>query len=395
MVLNDMLLEQTKTLSLLYVESDEKVRLGMLDMLDLFFDKITVAVDGKEGIEKFLEGGFDLIITTIDMPNLDGIEMIEQIRKDDNNIPIIVSSTRNEPDYFTRTIMLGIDAYLLMPFQTNRFETVLQKVVDKIIIYHELLAYTHILEQKIAEQGNQIDRQNDYLAQQNRLANMGEMVNNIAHQWRQPLNRINSNIAVINTILSSDHMDLETVLSKIENIKKNTLYMSDTVEGCINFFHPGKRKTRFNIKDVLTKALDLIEPRLKNIDISFSCQEEIWVNSFEKEYQQVILTILHNAIDNFELKNIQNRAIQIFIESIDNSSRLRILDNGGGIHQDDIEEVFKPYFTTKFGKKGSGIGLYMSKMLVETSMGGELLTKNIDEGACFGIKLARGADEES
>jgi len=384
------LIEQTKTLSLLYVEDNERTRMETLETLALFFEKITLAADGQDAIEKFSAEDFDLIITDINMPNLNGIEMIKRIRVLDGHIPIIILSAHDETNYFTKTIRFGIEAYLLKPFDIEDLISVFQKVTEHILIKRELDDYKRFLEKKVKEQVEKLNRQNNFIAHQARLASMGEMINNIAHQWRQPLNRINSCVAVLSSIHNNSSDENEMVKSKIKSIEQNTRYMSDTIEDFANFFHPDKEQTRFTLQDAVQKALALITTRTNAIDIVISSDEEVWVSSFKKEYQQVLLSILHNAIDNFEKKDIENPKIDIILKTKKETSSLCIQDNGGGIENKDINRIFEPYFTTKFSAEGTGLGLYMAKMIVESSMGGYLGVENKNNGACFTIEIPYG-----
>ncbi len=384
------LIKQTKTLSLLYVEDNEETRIGTMETLAIFFGEITSAIDGQDAIEKFQAGSFDLIITDISMPNLNGIEMIKKIRDLDLYIPIIIVSAYDETSNFTKTIRLGIEAYLLKPFLIEDLITVFQKVTEHIFMKQELNDYKVSLEQKVKEQVEELSHQNNFMAHQARLASMGEMINNIAHQWRQPLNRINSCVAVLSSIPNSNSDESQMIESKIKNIEQNTRYMSDTIEDFANFFHPNKEQTKFTLQDTVQKALALIRSRTGKIKISISSEEEVWVSSFEKEYQQVILSILHNAIDNFEEKATEEPNINIIIKVNHNTPYLCIQDNGGGIDIEDINRIFEPYYTTKFSAEGTGLGLYMAKMIIESSMGGVLKVTNKGNGACFTIEIPKG-----
>lgn len=383
------LLAQTKPLSLLYVEDDAASREETAEILHYYFDDITIAVDGSDGFRHYSSGQYDLVITDIKMPNMDGIAMIRKIRDENRQLPVIVISSHNETSFFLDTIRLGIDAYLLKPINLTDLVTVLQKVSDKITMERELQAYRDTLEEKISEQVASLNRQNMLMAQQARLASMGEMINNIAHQWRQPLNRINSNVAVINSMLGSGDLDPEILAAKITNVKQNTRYMSDTIEDFANFFHPDKQPGHFNLDDALTKTLKLLESRLQDIEIDRISDGELAIVSYEKEYRQVILAIINNALDNFEVTQTPSPKIEIVTSSDEASATLTICDNGGGIVVEDVSRVFEPYFTTKFAHEGTGLGLYMSKMIVESSMHGTLNVYNRDSGACFEICIPR------
>ncbi|MEA1915380.1 MAG: HAMP domain-containing sensor histidine kinase, partial [Campylobacterota bacterium] len=219
------------------------------------------------------------------------------------------------------------------------------------------------------------------LFQQSKLASMGEMINNIAHQWRQPLNRINSSAAVMYTFGD------KSIQQKVKDIENNTRYMSDTIEDFSNFFHPDKEKVEFDLDQALQKAMNLLNSRLNNVQLNIDNKNTMMLYGYEKEYIQVLLTILNNALDNFEINDIQNPRIAIDVKKNNHSIEVHIEDNGGGIKEEIIGKIFDPYFTTKFSSQGKGIGLYMSKMICENSMDGELNVSNGEHGAIFTIML--------
>ena len=241
------------------------------------------------------------------------------------------------------------------------------------------------LETRVKEQVEELERRYAFIVQQARLASMGEMINNIAHQWRQPLNRVNANVAVIISILESDNIDHSMMLSEAELIEKNTKYMSETIEDFAYYFHPEKEAAQFSLEEIIQSVLGLMNARLDNIDINIVSSNPVEVYSFAKEYRQVLLIILNNAVDNFESKVIDSPKIDIVIKKEEEKAYLSICDNGGGIEEKDIGRIFDPYYTTKFAEEGTGLGLYVAKMLIESSMQGKLNATNKNSGACFEI----------
>ena len=258
-------------------------------------------------------------------------------------------------------------------------------LTTEINLSNELGELNETLEIRVQEQVEELDRRHTFMAQQARLASMGEMLSSIAHQWRQPLNRINSNVAVVKSVLRRDSIDTEMLVSQTEMIEQNTKYMSDTIEDFSNFFHPEKKEIEFLVQDVIVKALELIDQRTKNVEINIISAKELELFSFEKEYLQVVLIILNNAIDNFESKGTKEPKIDIFMKEHDGMSTLAICDNGGGVDEGDMDRIFDPYYTTKFAKEGTGLGLYVAKMMVENSMHGQLQVENKNGGVCFEI----------
>ncbi|MCK5294210.1 MAG: HAMP domain-containing histidine kinase, partial [Arcobacteraceae bacterium] len=207
-----------------------------------------------------------------------------------------------------------------------------------------------------------------------------------AHQWRQPLNRINLSLEVIDTVVEDPIIDKQIIQKKIQNAQKNLKYMSNTIEDFTNFFHPNKHMVEIDIVEIMNKSIELIGTRLSNIELNISSLDKVIYKTYENELIQVLLIVLNNAIDNFDIKNTINPKIDIIITLKDNLT-IEIVDNGGGVPKDVILKIFEPYFTTKFKSEGTGLGLYMAKMIVEDSMKGKLEFASNSYGVTFKIIL--------
>ncbi len=245
------------------------------------------------------------------------------------------------------------------------------------------------LEEEVQQQIDETKRKNELIVQQAKLASIGEMLGMIAHQWRQPLNRINSNIAVLNSVIEEKDFDNPLLKKKLENIKTQTRFMSDTIEDFSSFFRPDKKATLFYPCKVVQKALTLIDINNKQISTHFQGDTDIKVLSYENEYLQVILSILHNAIENFAVTHTADPLLDIKLVEDDTHIILSIQDSGGGIRHEKIETIFDPFVTTNQSEKNSGLGLYMARLLVEESMRGTLDVANRNGGACFTITLPK------
>ena len=263
------------------------------------------------------------------------------------------------------------------------------RTADLIKTQNDLEELNKTLESKVEEEVEKNRKQQEAMMRNSRLAEMGEILNSVAHQWRQPLSRINSNIAVLNAMLVNRKIDEDTFNAKIENIKKNTKYMSDTIEDFSRYFHPNKKKNHCLLYDLMEQTLELIESRTQRVNITMSCKERVELFTYENEFQQVLLIILNNALDNFELQSVENPTININAvpDRENNMVSLTIQDNGGGVKAKEIGRIFEPYYTTKFANSGTGLGLYVAKMLIENSMHGRLNVENINGGACFTIVI--------
>ncbi|MEA3554469.1 MAG: HAMP domain-containing sensor histidine kinase [Campylobacterota bacterium] len=247
----------------------------------------------------------------------------------------------------------------------------------------------HTLENKVKLAVIDIKNKEKEILHKNRLAQMGEMIGNISHQWRQPLAEINSIMMKMEIDFKNRKLDSDSLDKSIEKVEDLTEHMSTTIDSFNNFFKNDKKKTKFIISDSIRQVLRLFENNTKkySIDINLEIIDDIEINSFQSEFIQVIIVIIQNAKDVLIANNIKNPTIKIVIEKIENNIIIRILDNGGGIPEEIIDKIFDPYFTTKFKSKGIGIGLYMAKIIIEKSMNGSLKVRNKENKAEFSITL--------
>jgi len=228
------------------------------------------------------------------------------------------------------------------------------------------------------------------LIQQNKLAAMGEMIGSIAHQWRQPLNNISLILHFIRDNVQNKNF-IESMLNEYVNrAKKQITYMSDTIDDFRNFYKPSKNKEIFDVKEAIKSTLTIIQAQLDihNVEVSLS-QNGLKVNGHENEFKQAILNILSNAKDAIELKKRKKNDFKGKI-IITIKKDISIFNNGGNANEQVLERMFEPYFTTKFENKGTGIGLYMTKTIIENSMNGQIYAKNRDDGVVFGIIFSKG-----
>ena len=237
--------------------------------------------------------------------------------------------------------------------------------------------------------------QEQQMLQQSRLAQMGEMIAMIAHQWRQPLGAIASTAVNMKLKLELRSFDIETqegrdalnrfFMERLTNVEQYVENLTTTIDDFRNFYKPDKKLVMISIKAVVYKALKIIRTSMENenIEIIEAYVDEREWEIYDNEMTQVILNILKNAQDNFKEKEIEYPRIQIKTEK----NTLSICDNGGGISKEIIGKIFDPYFSTKNEKNGTGLGLYMSKVIIEEHHKGSLIAKNNNGGVCFNITL--------
>jgi C4-dicarboxylate-specific signal transduction histidine kinase len=253
----------------------------------------------------------------------------------------------------------------------------------------ELEKINRTLESRIQEAIHKSREKDMMLIQQSRLAAMGEMIGNIAHQWRQPLNAVGIIIQNINESYRCGELSPEYMTAKVDKSMDIIQYMSQTIDDFRNFFKPEKKMHLFDVKATVQRAVSFIEPTLinNNIELECQCEEHIQVLGYSNEYAQVVLNLLNNAKDAVIDSEVSNPKITISLKKQGEKSMLCIDDNGGGIASEYLEKIFTPYFSTKNPGKGTGIGLYMSKTIVEKNMQGSLTFKNTEEGARFTIVI--------
>jgi len=222
------------------------------------------------------------------------------------------------------------------------------------------------------------------LMHQSKLAALGEMLGNIAHQWRHPITRLSLLIQNFEMAYKMDKLD-DAFIDKFKTKAYEQInYMSNTIDDFTSFFKKDKEKQRFYVREVIEDALKLLEGRLKNISIIKEYETKVEVYGYKTEFSQVILNILNNAIDILNEKNIKNKKIWIRIKE----NLIEIEDNAGGVPEDIKEKIFEPYFTTKFQSQGTGIGLYMSKVIITKHFNSKLEIENSENGAVFKIILS-------
>jgi len=283
----------------------------------------------------------------------------------------------------------------------------------------ELEKLNETLEKRIEKEVSIRKKNEQILFEQKKFVDMGQMINAIAHQWRQPLN----NVQLISQMLKEINSGVDYSMDYSELYEQQIdllTHMSATIDDFSNFFSPKKEKSYFSITKEIMMATELVKPQLESSGIrvvfSCSCSEESItctenfldrycgkgkdsVKGFPSELRQVYLNLISNAkdavIDSYNEKITQEKLVNISIEVAENSVKITMCNTGGQIDDDVMPKIFDPYFTTKSEGKGTGIGLYMSKMIIEDSMKGKLSCFNTDTGVCFEIILTSEKAETS
>lgn len=243
------------------------------------------------------------------------------------------------------------------------------------------------LEEKVNEAVKQLRERDHMLIKQSRQAAMGEMIGNIAHQWRQPLNSIAVMIQNLEDAYHYGELNDTYLKEKIGRIMEIISFMSQTIDDFRYFFKPDKEKMEFNLSQNIEQTLNFVSSALmhNNISLVKELDPALSVEGYPSEFSQVILNIVNNAKEILIERQVEKPEIRIRLQSKDHHAQLIIADNGGGVEPAVMDKIFEPYFTTK--EMGTGLGLYMSKTIIETNMKGRISVANDDRGAVFSIEL--------
>ena len=264
-----------------------------------------------------------------------------------------------------------------------------KKLINYIALFSDITLQKE--QQKLIKENEKI------LYQQSKMAAMGEMIGNIAHQWRQPLSVISVSASGIKLYQEEGLYSKEDSKDFIEAILNSTKYLSDTIDDFRNFYKEDLEKINFEVKKSIDKTINLLKTEFIKEDISviYLGEPNIFIHGIENQFLQVTMNILNNAKDALIEKEIKNRHIFIDVYEENAKTYIEIQDNAGGVNEDIIEHVFEPYFTTKHKFLGTGIGLYMSEEIVTKQLNGKLFVYNksinykdtVHFGACFKIEI--------
>ncbi len=288
------------------------------------------------------------------------------------------------------------ESYVSKTLQVTALITVLLLIISSYIskvLQKKFLRYKKALEQQALEN----TKQQTLLSQQSKMAAMGEMIGNIAHQWRQPLSTVSTVSSGLKLQKELNVLDDKTLNDGLDNINNTVQYLSSTIDDFRNFFKTDKSKRYFKIQEAFDSALSLVKTSFHNKDITIiRNSEDFEINCYKNEFIQVIINLLNNAKDELIKKDDEfDKLIFLYVSKSDDKIKVKVTDNAGGIPKDIKDRIFEPYFTTKHQSQGTGIGLYMSREIVVKNMKGDIKAYNSSfeyennsfKGAVFQIEL--------
>jgi len=357
------LLKYTKDLNILYVEDDKDLVQEMKELFLNFFNSVKIAYNGEEALNLYKKEKFDILISDIKMPKMNGIELSQKIKNLNPDQEIIIVSAYNDSDKLMSLIKIGISDFILKPLEFEQFLKVILKVSKNVYYKKET---------------------EKFLIEQSKLAQMGEMIDMIAHQWLQFLSILSMKIEILNVENRQNSLNKE----KIDEYTKEFLVEIDELVETLNEFRDffkEKNKVETSLNDIVNSSLILLKDYLIKHSIMVNVEiDDIIIKIYPNEFKQVILNIINNMVDAFNEREVSEyRIIRIY----NDKNILYIEDNAGGIDDKIINKVFDDNFTTK--QKGSGKGLYLSKLIMN-KLGGDILVENIKNGTRFIIKVDNG-----
>ncbi|MEA3353111.1 MAG: hybrid sensor histidine kinase/response regulator [Campylobacterota bacterium] len=349
--------------SVMHVEDDQDIQDIVRYILEPKVKNIYFASNGKDALDIYDKHKPDIILSDINMPYMSGLDMSKKIKKKDPDIPIVLFTSFDNPDYLKEAINTGIDKYIEKPFDNNMVCNTLDCVAKSLYLNTEKKNMERMLQT------------------QSKVAAMGEMIGNIAHQWRQPL-------SVISTIASAFPVKIDLgkeisqkeILDYSNKIVEQVEYLSSTIDDFKDFCNQSdKLFSSFNIKDTIDKTVNLTKDSFINnsINIVLDIDDFIFLQK-ENELIQVFLNIFNNAKDAFNINEIDyaNRYLFVDIKKEQENCTIIIKDSAGGIVDEALQRVFEPYFTTKFEAQGTGIGLYMTHKIITEHYNGKIEAYN-------------------
>lgn len=330
--------------------------------------------NGYEALEKFKQNSnYDLIISDIRMPLLSGIDFINEAKKINNEIDVILLTAHNEVEYLHHAIDLSVTKYLLKPLDVIELKEQLEILHEKKIL---------LIKNKEKEKTNIINIRKEAI---------DEAIFNISHQWRQPLNLIALEVSHLQLAKTLDKLNEEDVDYTLKNILETANKLSQTITNFENIENVEKYSTKefINLKTLFLHELEFFNPLFTqyNINVSIDIENSLFCELYQKEFLSVINDIILNSIEQFSHIKTDKPEIKIFAKKDDEATTLEISDNAGGINSEILPKIFEPYFTTKFSSEDKGLGLYLSQKIITNKFNGTIKAINKNNGATFTIKI--------
>lgn len=363
---------------ILYVEDDELIRDELIYFLEKKFKNIKVASNGQEGLELFEKYQPDIVITDIKMPKMSGIELSKNIRQRSTDTIIIISSAHSETNLLDEAIEFGIDTFLIKPISLAQLYCTVQIAIEKIALKKE---------KKDTE--DRLDETRKLLVESDKMANLGNLVAGATHEISSPLGvgiTSISHLMDLSKKLKKDYEDeimtqedFESYLNSSIDLSKmtylNLVKASDLIKSfkTIAVDQALDDRKEFDLKNYLNEVVFSLNYVLKKVKVSVNIEanEKIKLNSYPGVFSQIFTNLINNSVKH-GFENLEKGDINIKLTKKDNEIKIYYHDNGNGIDEEKLPNIFDKFYTTKKGKGGTGLGLNIIKDLVENRLNGAI-----------------------
>ncbi|KJU81699.1 multi-sensor signal transduction histidine kinase [Candidatus Magnetobacterium bavaricum] len=367
--IKDELQKYAKDMAVLYAEDNEGIREDISNILRKFFYVVDTAENGTKALDMYTSRCYDIVISDIRMPGLDGIELTGKIKAINPEQVVIITTAYEDHSCMYELINLGVDKFIAKPINLL---TLLTRLLHVTIRLND--RKTHIA---------------DMLAIA-RLSAMNEILANIAHHWRQPLSAIGLYAQELPELHMDGQLDIQTLNNCVADIMKLVKSMSHTIDEFRQHFRSTDNKEVFNIADAIDDAVFIVKDTINcnGINLIKEYETDVTIEGNKRRFSNVlILELLCNSIDALLTDKPNNPYIKLHVTTKDNKTVVTVSNNGGLISDKAISKLYEPYFSTKSVAAGSGLGLYLARMLLEREFNGTISAINIDGGVEFRIEL--------
>ncbi len=373
-------------LKVLVVDDSKNNAFVILKLFDTYFPNVQAEVSHSalDALSFLLSHEVDLVLSDVSMPEMDGFEFVRYMRMNQRlkELPVIfITAFQDNRDWQRMGLDLGAIDYMFKPIDVNVFVLKMRNFLRLLQLQKDLKASKAELQAKT-----------DQLIERSRHAVMGEMIAMISHQWRQPLAVLTMNADIVrlkfNQISCVSDTDKSFFEDRFQIIKSMLLEQARLIQDFSDFFKPDKEKKHFALQTSISASIDMVESHLTShgIKVNFDVADDINIYGIERELRQVIINIVKNAVDQLVEQKTNQPQIWIGAGRKNNLIELSIEDNGGGIAVEYLATIFDAYVSTK-SLNGTGLGLYMCKMIVTDHFDGEIFASNTNNGAKFTIFL--------
>lgn len=391
------------TFNALIIIQKNAIQNRSIQLLQTIFKHLQIVSTAHEALTLTQYNQFDAIY--VDLDDIDSIEFIKRIKNNDPQKLLIVLTSGQDTQNLFSLIQMEIFYFIAKPIVHEHLSAITHSIIAYLMEERYYNSERDCIKKDSCKLNEETKLNEQLLIQQQKMGQMGEMMSMIAHQWRQPLSAITTIIGALRMKMSLDYYKkkehpLEALQQELagafDKIEHSATFLSNTINDFRNFYSPNKPKSTFEVSEMIERIaqMALADKGLHNIQLQLELAKEIKIYTYENELMQVILNLLNNAKDAIIEHHIENPFIRIILNANEHQILISVLDNAGGIPDEMMPKLFDPYFSTKKQKNGTGLGLYMSKTIIQTHLNGSITVQNDVKfhGARFEITLPRTAE---